>query len=380
MSKKCAIIFGANGISGVAMTKALLASNEWGPIICVSRRPPQLDEAVNHKDIKFVSIDMVQSSADALASKLSEAGAAVAQHTFFYTYIEKQDPKEMNDVNKMLLEKALHALGLVSPKLKSFMLQTGTKYYGNAVGGDEMVQNYPWKEDAPRLCKSCFYYDQEDLLQTYAVSKNWRWLITRPGVILGVSKGNAMNFAVTIALYASLQKELKKDFVWPGNEVEYNAIFDHASADNNSRFQIYLSVNDKVPSGAFNIKDKDQTTYAELWPKIAQYFGLRVPDPQFKDEKAKHPKPNSMYCQFPLVKYAEENKATWHEIAKKYDLDPSAYDYATWGFVDAVTGRTWPDYASMEKAKQYGWTEERDTVQSYYDIFDELKKMKVIPK
>jgi hypothetical protein len=79
-----------------------------------------------------------------------------------------------------------------------------------------------------------------------------------------------MNFAVTIALYASLQKELKKDFVWPGNEVEYNANFDHASADNNSRFQIYLSVNDKVPSGAFNIKDKDQTTYAELWPKIAQ--------------------------------------------------------------------------------------------------------------
>jgi nucleoside-diphosphate-sugar epimerase len=129
MSKKCAIIFGANGISGVAMTKALLASNEWGPIICVSRRPPQLDEAVNHKDIKFVSIDMVQSSADALASKLSEAGAAVAQHTFFYTYIEKQDPKEMNDVNKMLLEKALHALGLVSPKLKSFMLQTGTKVH-----------------------------------------------------------------------------------------------------------------------------------------------------------------------------------------------------------------------------------------------------------
>jgi hypothetical protein len=60
---------------------------------------------------------------------------------------------------------------------------------------------------------------------------------------------------------------------------------------------------------------------------LFRYFGLRVPDPQFKDEKAKHPKPNSMYCQFPLVKYAEENKATWHEIAKKYDLDPTAYDY-----------------------------------------------------
>jgi hypothetical protein len=45
-----------------------------------------------------------------------------------------------------------------------------------------------------------------------------------------------------------------------------------------------------------------------------------------------------------------------------------------------VTGRTWPDYASMEKAKQYGWNEVRDTCQSYFEVFDELKKMKVIPK
>jgi hypothetical protein len=55
-----------------------------------------------------------------------------------------------------------------------------------------MVQDFPWKEDAPRLCKSRFYYDQEDLLQTYAANKNWRYLITRPNVILGVSKGNEL--------------------------------------------------------------------------------------------------------------------------------------------------------------------------------------------
>jgi uncharacterized protein YutE (UPF0331/DUF86 family) len=34
----------------------------------------------------------------------------------------------------------------------------------------------------------------------------------------------------------------------------------------------------------------------------------------------------------------------------------------------------------MEKARQYGWKEEKDTVQSYYEVFDELKKMNVIPK
>jgi hypothetical protein len=34
----------------------------------------------------------------------------------------------------------------------------------------------------------------------------------------------------------------------------------------------------------------------------------------------------------------------------------------------------------MEKAKKYGWDKVVDTVQSYYEVFDELKQMKVIPK
>lgn len=47
---------------------------------------------------------------------------------------------------------------------------------------------------------------------------------------------------------------------------------------------------------------------------------------------------------------------------------------------DGVTGRTWADDASMEKAKKYGWNQVKDTFQSYVEIFDELKKSKVIPK
>jgi hypothetical protein len=82
--------------------------------------------------------------------------------------------------------------------------------------------------------------------------------------------GNYMNFAMTIALYASLQKELKKEFIFPGNEVEYNNIVDHSSADNNSKFQVYLSVHDNIPSGAFNIKDNEKITFAQIWPKIAE--------------------------------------------------------------------------------------------------------------
>lgn len=60
---------------------------------------------------------------------------------------------------------------------------------------------------------------------------------------------------------------------------------------------------------------------------FCSYFGLKIPEPHFKDEKAKNPKPDLTYCQFPLAPYAEQNKETWHRIAKKYDLDATAYDH-----------------------------------------------------
>jgi hypothetical protein len=47
----------------------------------------------------------------------------------------------------------------------------------------------------------------------------------------------------------------------------------------------------------------------------------------FKDDKAKHPEPNSVYCQFPLTAYAEKEKIIWQKIAEKHGLDANAYNY-----------------------------------------------------
>jgi hypothetical protein len=54
---------------------------------------------------------------------------------------------------------------------------------------------------------------------------------------------------------------------------------------------------------------------------------LKVPEPPFKDEKAKNPKPNTTYCQFPLAPYAKQNKETWQKIAQKHGLNTEAFDY-----------------------------------------------------
>ncbi|KAJ3040085.1 hypothetical protein HK097_002652 [Rhizophlyctis rosea] len=120
-----ALIFGANGISGTAMLETLTESQTFSKFIAISRRPPQLDHTDSR--LTFVSIDILKSSISEIAQKLREAGGEAVTHAFHYAYIEKKDEKELDDVNRELLEKSLEATVQVAKGLEVFLLQTGYK-------------------------------------------------------------------------------------------------------------------------------------------------------------------------------------------------------------------------------------------------------------
>ena len=71
-SSRIACIWGANGISGVAMVDHLLeqSSSQWKQIICISRRSCQLDIEDNRVD--FLSIDIINSTVDQIVEKLEK--------------------------------------------------------------------------------------------------------------------------------------------------------------------------------------------------------------------------------------------------------------------------------------------------------------------
>lgn len=59
------------------------------------------------------------------------------------------------------------------------------------------------------------------------------------------------------------------------------------------------------------------------------YFGLKVPENQGLVGKGRL----RLARTFSLGEYMQENKETWHQMVKKYNLDPKAFDFATWAFV-----------------------------------------------
>jgi hypothetical protein len=79
-----------------------------------------------------------------------------------------------------------------------------------------------------------------------------------------------MNFAVSLAFYASIQKEKGQPLIFPGNEIAWNSIIDHSDASNNAHFQLWSSTNDKIKSEIFNIHNGDEVKFRTLWPKIEQ--------------------------------------------------------------------------------------------------------------
>lgn len=81
-----------------------------------------------------------------------------------------------------------------------------------------------------------------------------------------------MNFAVTIALYASLQKELGRPLLFPGNAKSWLRISDHSTASNNARFQLWAVQNENIQNEIFNIANGDFVQMKTLWPKIAKFL------------------------------------------------------------------------------------------------------------
>ena len=142
----------------------------------------------------------------------------------------------------------------------------------------------PFIEEAPRHRGSNFYFTQEDLLREYAEKYNWRSIITRPWTIIGLAKGisldmsctnisaallgNFMNFAVTIALYATVRKELGEPLLFPGHKKSWRRISDHSTAFHNADFQLWAACNEAIQHETFNIANGDLVHFEDLWPKI----------------------------------------------------------------------------------------------------------------
>jgi nucleoside-diphosphate-sugar epimerase len=277
--------------------------------------------------------------------------------------------------------KALEMTGAVK-ELKRIILVTGVKQYGVHLGcpKNPMLESDPWLRDSNKYPPN-FYYRQQDILHKFCQTHtNISWVVTYPQDVIGFAKGNFMNLASAIGLYAAITKELGENLVWPGSKTFYTAFDAFTSSKLHAKFCLWAALEPKAANQAFNVVNGDVESWQNLWPQVADHFGLSVKPDQFSSNSdAVHMdmgklapiseiesraglvgtiELNKVEGRIDLSKWSQkaEVKEAWNNLATRHGLEKDALEKATWTFLQFVLGRNFSMVISMSKARKLGWT------------------------
>lgn len=305
------------------------------------------------------------------------------EYVFFAAYLQKDSEQENWDVNGDMLQNFLKALEITGAdkNIKRIVLVTGAKQYGVHLGQPKnpMDESDPWLRGDDRPPN--FYYRQQDILREAAEGKQWDWVVTYPNDVIGFAKGNFMNLATSLGLYAAVEKELGHQLEFPGSEEFYTRFDSFTYSKLHARFVVWAALEPKAGNQAFNVVNGDAESWQKMWPLLAKRFGTSVMEDQFVRpapersvmELMERPpiaelekemglvgkwKRSKVEQRIDLIKWSQkkEVKEAWEKLAEREGLDKSAFEKATWGFLGFVLGRNYDLVISMSKARKMGWT------------------------
>ncbi|KAI7841239.1 hypothetical protein COHA_005076 [Chlorella ohadii] len=130
-----------------------------------------------------------------------------------------------------------------------------------------------------------------------------------------------MNLAVSIAVYASISKELGLPLRFPGTAAAWNGLVDVIDADLLADAMVHLATTEACANQAFNISNGDCFRWKDMWPAIAAWFCMETAPP----------------VHLPLTQIMADKGEVWQRLVDKHGLQDTPYDkLATWQFMAFV--------------------------------------------
>jgi nucleoside-diphosphate-sugar epimerase len=253
--------------------------------------------------------------------------------------------------------------------VKHVALVTGLKHYlgpfeAYVRGGS--APPTPLREEQPRLDLPNFYYNQEDEVYAAAKRDGFTWSVHRPHTIIGKAIGNAMNMGSTLAVYASICKELGRPFKFPGSAAQWNGLSDMTDARVLGKQLIWASTTDVAKNEAYNIVNGDIFRWNWLWPRIAKWFGVTWEG--FEGARV------------PLEGQMTNDGEAWKKMAAKYNLvEPDLSRVASPWHTDLDMGRPIEVMTDMALSRKLGFHVYQNTEEAFHDLFAILRAEKIIP-
>ncbi|WP_448955441.1 SDR family oxidoreductase [Labrys neptuniae] len=355
MYRKRALIVGATGIVGLNVAEHLNAIGGW-EIFGLSRRRP-----LGASYLNSIEVDVLDREATAAA--LADIAPT---HVFHCTWTRGQSEDENCRLNGAMLRNVLDAL---APKrsVKHLGVVTGTKHYlGPFDNYAKTTPVTPFREEQPRLPGQNFYYVLEDIAAEYGARHDFGWSIHRSHTIIGYAVGNLMNIGATLAAHASICKATGQPFIFPGSPTAYQGLNDITDARLLARHIVWAATEPNARNEAFNAVNGDVFRWSRLWGVIADYFGIVPADYPGR--------------QILLEDQMKGSGPAWDKLVAEHGLQPLTLDrLASPWHTDLDLGRPMECVNSMAKSRRLGFTDSQDSERSFIEVFDRLRRERVIP-
>jgi hypothetical protein len=239
-----------------------------------------------------------------------------------------------------------------------------------------IADHVPLKESCPRIpepyASKIFYYTQYDLLEQLSKGKSWTFSEVRPDGVVGFAPGtNAMNMAQGIAIYLFMFKEVHgagSIVPFPGHDHGYHSTHTDTFQDILAQMEIHAALNTEKcgNGGVFNVADGQVVTWAQVWPRLCEPFGLMGGPPKADAE--------------PMLDFVEKHKDVWTALAERHGLNEKLVEQQGWGhtkfmLVDFDFDRQY----DLSRSREVGFTETIDTSDGYHKAWARMQQAKMIP-
>ena len=349
-----ALIVGSTGIVGSALAGKLVAQG-WA-VLGLARRPQ------TQAGVKPIAADLLDPSA--LAAALTSERPT---HVFLASWLRQDTEAENIRVNGAMVRNVLDALRPAG-SVRHVALVTGLKHYLGPFEayGKGALPKTPFREEQGRLDVPNFYYAQEDEVFSAAARDGFAWSVHRPHTVIGKAVGNAMNMGTTLAVYATLCKDIGRPFLFPGSAAQWNGLTDMTDAGQLADHLVWAATTPAAANEDFNIANGDVFRWSWMWGRIAEWFGLRFVE---FDGAAR-----------PLEQQMAGDAGAWREIAERRGLvEADLSRLASPWHTDADLGRPIEVVTDMSKSRRLGFGGYKATDQALYDLFEQLRGDRLVP-
>ncbi|MBL6455093.1 SDR family oxidoreductase [Belnapia sp. T6] len=238
--------------------------------------------------------------------------------------------------NLAMLRNLLDAAEAVLPRLAHIHLVQGCKWYGMHLGPFRT----PAREDDLRHMPPNFYYDQQDLVAARQTGRDWTWSASRPNFVIDVAPGRARNMVSTLGAYAAICRELGLPLDFPGRPGSWTALQQVTEAGLLAEGVAWMLAEPRCANRAFNLVNGDAFRWCDLWPVLAEGFGLR---------------PGAVRP-LPLARWMADKAPVWERIRARHNLALPLEAVASWEFAEFFLGIEYDQLFSMTAARLAGFT------------------------